>query len=295
MKVNILYQNTDLALIEKGVKMITDRTDFFTFTFTPTNKEFTSIRDGELVYVNPVEILKESGECDIACLLFDPHNVYPYPNHPIHNNYFLNGKTPIQIPNDWFVTFPEVLAEFLLHELCHASFFLLSKQGVTIRDSVHDVDFHPEYKTHLDYFLSLIPLFTMTSVTITRTQSTPKETLGFLVAQNAGATFSCKTLELPWLENKHNISCIPTGTYQVKFTRSLKFPLGSYEVQNVPNRTGVRVHPGNFFTDIQGCILLGATTADINKDGQLDVTASRNTIKSFEGFMGRKDFTLVIK
>lgn len=132
------------------------------------------------------------------------------------------------------------------------------------------------------------------TVVITREESTKKQTLGTLKAMNGDQVMYCKTLELPWLDNKPNVSCIPKGVYQVKWTYSKLFKKYTYEVQDVPDRTGIRFHPGNTYKDILGCLLLGMDFGDVNKDGILDVVSSRDTIAKFEKFFNKKPFTLHI-
>lgn len=132
-------------------------------------------------------------------------------------------------------------------------------------------------------------------VKIKREVGNSKETLGTLIARNGQATFTCKTLELPWLNNQRNISCIPKGTYQVKQEWWWSKAKSTYLLQNVTGRGGIRIHSGNYFSDIQGCILLGNSFVDINKDGILDVVNSRVTIQAFEQFMGKKPFTLIVE
>lgn len=134
----------------------------------------------------------------------------------------------------------------------------------------------------------------MKKIIINRTKTTSKETLGELIASNAGAQFSCKTLELPNLNNQKNISCIPSGTYTAKYTFSPKFMKFTYEIQNVPNRSGIRIHSANYYNDLSGCVALGSGLIDLNKDGELDITNSRATIKLFEEFMQHQDFSLTI-
>ncbi len=129
-------------------------------------------------------------------------------------------------------------------------------------------------------------------VTITRNSDNGTETLGTLVAQNNGATFSCSTLELPWKDNQHDISCIPKGTYQVSMQPFHNTMM--YELQGTAPRTAIYIHPGNYFKDVLGCILLGVHPTDINGDGQIDVTSSVLTVNSFIGFMGKTPFTLII-
>lgn len=127
-------------------------------------------------------------------------------------------------------------------------------------------------------------------VKIKRVVDNGTETLGKLEYGN----FTCKTLEKPYKDNQKNISCIPTGIYDVEYTFSPKFMKYTYEIKKVPNRTSIRIHSGNYFFDIEGCILLGSGFGDINKDGTMDILNSRSTVKSFEELMGKKPFTLVI-
>lgn len=131
-------------------------------------------------------------------------------------------------------------------------------------------------------------------VEIKRTQSDDKQTLGTLEAYNNGAKLTCKTLELGWKDNAKNISCIPKGEYKVVWNYSPKFKTNTYEIQAVPNRTGIRIHPANYFRQLNGCIALGDKLVDIDGDGKLDVANSKATLKLFENFMGKKEFTMKI-
>lgn len=135
---------------------------------------------------------------------------------------------------------------------------------------------------------------TMKTAILTRQKSDDKQTLGELKCYNGSNEFTCKTLELAWKNNQRNISCIPTGVYKVKKTYSLKFGT-VYEVKDVKNRTSIYIHHGNFFSDIQGCILVGNRFSDINADGKLDVINSKITRKALENFFGFEEFVLVIK
>jgi len=66
----------------------------------------------------------------------------------------------------------------------------------------------------------------------------------------------CCSLELPWRQNKNDISCIPANAYVCeRFTHK---DLGlAYRVIGVPGRSGVLIHIGNLVKEIRGCILLG--------------------------------------
>jgi hypothetical protein len=89
--------------------------------------------------------------------------------------------------------------------------------------------------------------------------------------------FSCNTLELPWKENQHRISCIPVGWYQISRNNISKFGKHLY-FKSVPNRQGILIHAGNFTSQILGCILVGKGYSDLNKDGIPDILNSRQTI-----------------
>lgn len=72
------------------------------------------------------------------------------------------------------------------------------------------------------------------------------------------------TLERPWLNNKKQISCIPTGEYEIclcsqsrdyGFKPSPKFG-DTYQVLDVPDRSLILFHAGNTYLDTNGCILV---------------------------------------
>ena len=64
------------------------------------------------------------------------------------------------------------------------------------------------------------------------------------------------TLERLWLGNEKDISCIPVGRYRISRVMSKKFG-ETFEVNRVPDRTGILFHAGNIAYDTRGCILLG--------------------------------------
>lgn len=112
-----------------------------------------------------------------------------------------------------------------------------------------------------------------------RLQRDDKQTLGHLYVYNGiKKVFECKTLELTWKGNQRRISCIPAGKYNVVKHKSPKFK-NSFWIKNVPNRSEILIHRGNFHFDILGCILVGRNHTDINNDGYRDVTSSVATMK----------------
>ena len=119
-------------------------------------------------------------------------------------------------------------------------------------------------------------------VEITRLYQTPiedpKQTEGELyIVKNNAIIYDCKTLELPWLYNQRRISCIIAGTYTAIKHISPSFGR-SFWIKDVPDRSEILIHAGNYHTHTLGCPLVGKTLTDINGDGLRDVTSSRNTI-----------------
>jgi len=106
-----------------------------------------------------------------------------------------------------------------------------------------------------------------------------QETLGALVVYDElEKVFECKSLELPWKGNKTDISCIPRGMYHVNHRSSPKY--GDHLIiEDVVYRTHILIHVANYFSDIKGCVGVGKSYADINGDGVIDITSSRNTLK----------------
>jgi hypothetical protein len=64
----------------------------------------------------------------------------------------------------------------------------------------------------------------------------------------------CYTIELPWHNNDHGISCIPEGRYHLGKRANAKF--GNHLlVENVPNRSYILIHPANdALKELLGCI-----------------------------------------
>jgi len=133
------------------------------------------------------------------------------------------------------------------------------------------------------------------TVHIFRMLRSDQGTLGKLYYSN----FSCYTLELPWRDNKRNVSCIPSGSYDVKIRLSPKFGK-VYWITEVDNRSFILIHSGNFDkkkkkgfkTHVNGCILLGQKRGLLA--GQLAVLNSRLTVSRFMRMMDDNPFKLEI-
>lgn len=120
---------------------------------------------------------------------------------------------------------------------------------------------------------------------LTRKEMENKQTLGDLeISESENTIFSCKTIELPWLNNQRNISCIPVGTYTVVKRTSEKYGT-HFQVLNVPDRSMILIHAGNYYTQTQGCILVGTGYQDINQDNVRDVVESKKTLLKMYALM----------
>jgi hypothetical protein len=56
-------------------------------------------------------------------------------------------------------------------------------------------------------------------------------------------------------------------------------------IQDVPGRSEILIHKGNYYTDILGCVLIGTGLSDINKDGITDVVSSKTAITELLSYL----------
>uniref|UniRef100_UPI003216D7C6 DUF5675 family protein n=1 Tax=uncultured Draconibacterium sp. TaxID=1573823 RepID=UPI003216D7C6 len=133
----------------------------------------------------------------------------------------------------------------------------------------------------------------MDKAVLVRVKKERKQTLGsFHLYRNEREIYEAATIELPYKANQRNISCIPVGTYQVKKRNSPRYGLGTFEVLNVPGRSLILLHAGNYYMDTKGCIIPGAKFKDINRDGLRDVINSRVMVDALEQLTD--EFTLTV-
>lgn len=99
-----------------------------------------------------------------------------------------------------------------------------------------------------------------------------------------GVQLICVTLELPWLNNQDNISCIPCGQYKVRYRFSTSHGKALYWIDDVPDRDAIEMHIGNTVADTQGCVLLG-TAWGVDKIP----TSISESKKAFDKFMSMMD------
>jgi hypothetical protein len=68
------------------------------------------------------------------------------------------------------------------------------------------------------------------------------------------AAIICYTIELPWLNNKHRVSCIPEGRYEIRMRYSLKYR-SHMQLMDVKERELILIHPANnAVKELKGCI-----------------------------------------
>jgi len=119
-------------------------------------------------------------------------------------------------------------------------------------------------------------------IEIFRLEYEEKQTLGeCVIFENEIELFSSKTLERADNNNQRNISCIPSGVYKCKLEYSAKFKKELWEIKGVLNRSECKFHSSNYWHDLSGCIALGTSYIDIDKDGFRDVLDSRETMMGF--------------
>lgn len=113
-------------------------------------------------------------------------------------------------------------------------------------------------------------------------------TFGKLTFDN-GAHPDIYTLELPFKDNLPNISCIPQGLYNAVKYSSPAHP-DVWEILNVPDRSAILMHVGNYAKDSKGCILLGF---GINESTPM-ITRSNKCIEFLRKYLDGNNFSLEI-
>ena len=120
----------------------------------------------------------------------------------------------------------------------------------------------------------------------------PTETLGSIY--NEEGVLLCKTMELPWKNNRRSISCIPESTYTViKQPPKQGRPYYYFRLPNVPDRSGILIHKITYVSGLKGCIGVGRAFSDLNKDGVPDIVGSTIALQELYDMMP-DSFQLVI-
>lgn len=113
--------------------------------------------------------------------------------------------------------------------------------------------------------------------------------------------FTAFTGELPWRDNRSNVSCIPPGLYECRWTMSPRFRRHMYLLLETEPRAGIRKHSANLMGDVtmgyraqlNGCIALGERLGWLDRQKALLLSAP--AMRRFEAMMAGKPFTLEIR
>ncbi len=113
--------------------------------------------------------------------------------------------------------------------------------------------------------------------------------------------------ELPWLENRSNVSCLPPAPgaepvlYRCAWTYSPRFRRMMYLLLGTEPRSGIRKHVANLMgaigagykAQLNGCIALGERLGYLA--GQKALLVSAPAMRRFESHMGHRPFLLEIR
>jgi len=119
------------------------------------------------------------------------------------------------------------------------------------------------------------------TILITRLIDNGLETLGSMSVHGPSVPLRIfSILELAWKDNTQDVSCIPAGKYRGFIRYSNKYGRHIH-IMGVSGRGLILIHWGNFNSDTLGCVLIGERFKDIDGDGELDVTSSKDSFKAF--------------
>jgi hypothetical protein len=102
-------------------------------------------------------------------------------------------------------------------------------------------------------------------------------------------------IELPWLNNKRNISCIPEGEYILKprFSKKFKHHL---QLVNVPGRNLILIHPANDAkNELGGCLAPVTQLTGIGKGISSGMLFQKIVSSCYQAFDRKEKITLIIK
>lgn len=127
-------------------------------------------------------------------------------------------------------------------------------------------------------------------ITVNRLKKNNICVMGYFVAQKENDEYIIGyTLESPDLNNKKNVSCIMTGSYNAWLDYSDKYKCKVIRLEDKNNRTNVLIHPGNYPKDTKGCILVGTAP------GNNTIWSSRDKLKELINFAGDEYLRVIVK
>lgn len=105
----------------------------------------------------------------------------------------------------------------------------------------------------------------MTGYQLTRSEERDGGTFGRLTGP--GLPVELHTVERPWLDNRRRVSCIPPGTYELRPRWYIGGQYEAVEVADVPDRSHILIHRGNWPRDVEGCICPGMSVGPLRRAG----------------------------
>jgi hypothetical protein len=85
-----------------------------------------------------------------------------------------------------------------------------------------------------------------------------------LWSDNGEQLYTCRSVEREWLDNLPSRSCIPGGVYKMELGMYYggdgaggKADYPAYEIQDVENRSLIKIHVANYAEQLLGCIAPG--------------------------------------
>ena len=108
-------------------------------------------------------------------------------------------------------------------------------------------------------------------------------------------TFLGFVIELPWVENKKEKSCIPEGVYNLKSRFSNKFK-HHLLIENVLGRSLILIHPANDAKkELSGCLAPVSSLTGIGKGLSSKVIFQKIVSLCYQAFDRKEQVTLTIK
>lgn len=122
-------------------------------------------------------------------------------------------------------------------------------------------------------------------ITLERFAYHPEGTMGII--KHEGETFY--TIERPWMNNEPYISCIPEGEYKMGWRQSPRFG-ETWHIKDVPDRTHILIHAGNYPVNFHGCVGLGTALMG----DRVAVANSKLAVSAFEKLTKDREWSIQI-
>src|SRR5690554_4480943 len=133
----------------------------------------------------------------------------------------------------------------------------------------------------------------MVTITIIRDLRTAVCTMGVFeaISDKKKGKVTGYTLEPPDLNNKPDVSCIPVGEYKayIRDKNTSKWDYDCIELIDVPNRSAIQIHAGNYPKNTMGCFLIGEL------QGHNTVWKSKDKLRELVDFCRGEDIRVIIK